>query len=187
MHALCTSHSPLATRAALEAAMSAAARHARGAAAPATCALLPADVPAPAKAAAAALVVEGCLASCAQRLLQQVTVVLIWYTSRARKGMDHVFPPLSSSLLAMHYSDACQLLLGGCLASCTQRLLQQQVIIMLPLGTSCNDNVLLFFQAVALFVYLHDPCPFSLLPAALAVPQLEGASKMKCDATVYCT
>jgi hypothetical protein len=72
VHALSGVHSPAATHAALEEAMQCAARHVLASAEPAMSALLPADVPQAARSAAAALAVEGCLAACAQRLLQQV-------------------------------------------------------------------------------------------------------------------
>jgi len=76
VHALCATHCPTATHSALEEAMAAASRHVRASAPPAVAALLPADVPAAAKAAAAALTVEGCLANCAHRLLQQVPALV---------------------------------------------------------------------------------------------------------------
>lgn len=76
VHVLCAAHIPVATDEALSDAMAAATRHARASAPPAVAALLPADVPAAAKAAAGGLAVEGCLAAVAARLLQQVPLLV---------------------------------------------------------------------------------------------------------------
>ncbi|KAF8060629.1 DNA primase large subunit [Scenedesmus sp. PABB004] len=76
VHAICGQHSAPAVHAALEAAMECAAGHATAAAAAACAALLPGDVPPAAASAAAALVASSCKASCAQRLLQEVPVLV---------------------------------------------------------------------------------------------------------------
>uniref|UniRef100_A0A383W3N2 Uncharacterized protein n=1 Tax=Tetradesmus obliquus TaxID=3088 RepID=A0A383W3N2_TETOB len=76
VHAICAAHSLPAIHASLESAMQRAAAHASQAAAAACASLLPAEVPAAASAAAAALLATSCKASCAQRLLQEVPVLV---------------------------------------------------------------------------------------------------------------
>lgn len=76
VHSLYTQQLGTALSEALEAAMQAAADHAGQAAAAACGALLPAGVPPAAATTAAALVTASCKASCAQRLLQEVPVLV---------------------------------------------------------------------------------------------------------------
>jgi hypothetical protein len=73
VHAICAEHSLPAIHVCLESAMQRAAAHASQAAAAACASLLPAEVPAAASSAAAALLAASCNASCAQRLLQEVS------------------------------------------------------------------------------------------------------------------
>jgi hypothetical protein len=71
----CTAIGPAATAAALQSAMAAAGGHIRSSVPAAVAALLPGGLPAAVVEAAAKVVMGHCLATCAQRLLEQVRSV----------------------------------------------------------------------------------------------------------------